>query len=79
MALILDAELKTFQCNRDQLLATGEGKFVLIHGEEVVGIYESKMDAISQGYQKFGNAPFLVKQILKVEIPQNFVSTLLAV
>ena len=79
MATILDAELKTFQLNRDRLLATGEGKFVLVHGDEVFGVYESKMDAISQGYQKFGNTPFLVKQILRVEAPQNFVSTLLAV
>lgn len=79
MATILGAELKTFQLNRDRLLATGEGKFVLVHGDEVVGVFESKMDAISQGYQKFGNTPFLVKQILKVEVPQNFVSTLLAV
>ncbi len=79
MATVLDTELTTFQLNRDRLLATDEGKFVLVHGDEVVGVYESKMDAISQGYLKFGNAPFLVKQILKVEIPQNFVSTLLAV
>ena len=79
MAAILEDELQTFQRNRDRLLATGEGKFVLIHGDEVVGVYESKMDAISQGYQRFGNTPFLVKQILKVEVPQNFVSTLLAV
>lgn len=79
MATILDAELKTFQINRDRLLATGEGKFVLVHADEVAGVYESKMDAISQGYLKFGNTPFLVKQILRVEAPQNFVSTLLAV
>lgn len=45
----------------------------------MVGIYDSKMDAIAQGYQKFGNVPFLVKQILKVETPQNFISNLLGV
>jgi len=37
------------------------------------------MDAISAGYSNFGNVPFLVKQILKVEMPVSFVSNLLAV
>lgn len=79
MPALLEAELGTFEQNRDRLLAMGEGKYVLIHGNEIAGVYESKMDAISQGYQKFGNTPFLVKQILKVEIPQNFVSNLIGV
>lgn len=79
MTQILDAEIKTYERQRDNLLGTSEGKFVLIHGNQVVGIYDSKMDAITAGYQQFGNVPFLVKQIVKVEIPQNFVSNLLAV
>ncbi len=79
MALILDSEMKTYEGNRDQLLAKAEGKFVLIRNDQVVGIYESKMDAIGQGYRQFGNVPFLVKQIVRVETPQNFVSNLLGV
>lgn len=79
MPPILDAELKTYEENRDQLLGTAEGKFVLIQNNQVVGIYDSKMDAIAMGYQQFGNVPFLVKQIVKVEAPQNFTSNLLGV
>jgi hypothetical protein len=79
MPAVLDSEVQTFERNREKLLAMGEGKYVLIHGGEVAGVYESKMDAIAEGYRKFGNTPFLVKQILKVEIPQNFVSSLLGV
>ncbi|MBI2358645.1 MAG: hypothetical protein HYV04_07015 [Deltaproteobacteria bacterium] len=79
MPPILDAELKTYEKNRDQLLGTAEGKFVLIQNSQVVGIYDSKMDAIAVGYQQFGNVPFLVKQIVKVEAPQNFTSNLLGV
>ena len=79
MAQLLAAELKTFEQNRDHLLGTAEGKFVLIHSNQVVGVYDSKMDAISAGYQQFGNVPFLVKQVVKVEAPQNFTSNLLGV
>lgn len=79
MTPLLDSELRTYEHNRDQLLGSAEGKFVLIHCDQIVGVYDSKMDAIAAGYQQFGNVPFLVKQILKVEAPQNFISNLLGV
>lgn len=79
MAKALETELSTYERHRERLLGTAEGKFVLIRNEEVVGVYNSKMDAIAQGYQKFGNVPFLVKQILKVETPLDFSSTLLGI
>lgn len=79
MAQVLDVELKTYEQNRDQLLGTAEGKFVLIRDNQVVGIFDSKMDAIAVGYQQFGNVPFLVKQILKIETPLNFMSNLLGI
>lgn len=74
MTDLLTAELKTYEEHRNELLGTSEGKFVLIHGTEVIGVYESQRDAIAEGYKRFGNVPFLVKQIVKVEIPLNFSS-----
>jgi hypothetical protein len=74
MMAVLATELQTYEQHRDELLSTAEGKFALIHGSEVVGAYESQMDAITEGYKRFGNVPFLVKQVLKVEIPLNFSS-----
>ena len=75
----LDLELGTYDAKRDELLASAEGKFVLIKGEEMAGVYDSQADAIRQGYQLFGNVPFLVKQVLRIETPQNYTSNLLAV
>lgn len=79
MAKVLETELKTYDQHRDHLLGTAEGKFVLIRNDRMIGVYDSKMDAIALGYQQFGNVPFLVKQIVKVETPQNFTSNLLGV
>ena len=79
MALILETELKTYEQNRDHLLGTAEGKFVLIRDSQVIGVYESKIDAIAAGYQQFGNVPFLVKQVAKIETPHNFMSNRLGV
>ena len=43
------------------------GEYVLIHGEEVAGIFEAYADAIAQGYRQFGLKPFLVKRIEREE------------
>ena len=69
MPQLLDNELKTYEQHREQLLGNAEGKFVLIHKDQVIGVYDSKMDAIAQGYQQFGNVPFLVKEVVKIEVP----------
>ncbi len=75
----LESETQTYEQHREELLGTAQGKFALIHGTEVAGVYDSKSDAIREGYRRFGNVPFLVKQILAVDVPQNFVSQLLGV
>ncbi len=45
----------------------------------LVGAFESQADAINVGYQRFGNVPFLVKQVVPVEVPQNYVSNHLGI
>ncbi len=44
-----------------------EGKYVLIHGDDVVDFFSAYDDAIKEGYQRFGLAPFLVKQVHAIE------------
>jgi hypothetical protein len=71
---VLDRELETYEKNRERLLSEYEGKYVLIHGDEVVGAYDTELDAIRLGYQKFGNVPMLVKRVVEVETPEYLVS-----
>ena len=77
MPTALDQELSFYEAHKGRLLREAEGKFVLVHGEEILGIFESEEEAISQGYQELGNVPFLVKQIVPVEEPLVFHSSLL--
>ena len=79
MAGMLDKEIETYHEHRDSLLADAEGKFVLVKGAEIINTFESKRDAVEQGYDRFGNAPFLVKRVLKIEIPLNYVTNFLSV
>ncbi len=79
MADILSRELKAYEANFENLLGANEGKYVLIHDDDVLGVFDNQMDAINRGYKELGNVPFLVKQVNKLEVPLSFVSNLLAV
>lgn len=75
----LEKELETFEAHKVELLAKSCGRFALVKGDEVVGTFDTTDDAIQHGYERFGNVPFLVKEIVEIETPQNFTSNLLGV
>jgi hypothetical protein len=68
-AMALERELETFRAKLPEL-KIHEGKFVLIHGEDVVEVFTSYEDAIKQGYSLFKLEPFLVKRISSIEQAQ---------
>jgi hypothetical protein len=72
--MALEKELDTYNRQLPTLLSNeGEGKFVLIQGEEVIDLFGTYEDALKDGYKRFGVAtPFLVKQISGVEHVQSF-------
>jgi len=76
---VLDEETKTYQEHKQELLSKAKGKYVLIKGKEIVGIYESEKDAIKIGIDKFGNVAFLVKRIEEIDQNQNYTSFLIKV
>jgi len=68
----LEQELKTYEKEKERLLPEAKGKFVLIKGDKIIGIYVSQEDALAEGYKKFGNEEFLVKEILELEAVNFF-------
>lgn len=64
--MALEKELETYKKKLPELKAF-EGKFVLIHGEEVVDTFSSYEDALKEGYSRFKLEPFLVRQISSIE------------
>ncbi len=79
MTALLEQELATYQAQKNNLVGKARGKFVLIKNDQIIGIFDNRMDAIRQGYERFGNVPFLTKEILEVEMPLNFTSNLIKV
>lgn len=71
--MALEKELETLRRELPNLLANGgEGKFVVVFEDRIVGIYTSYEDALAIGYEKCGLKPFLVKKIQAVEQVQYF-------
>ena len=64
--MALEKELQTYEQKRSELLPN-EGRFVLIHGDQVAGIWDTYEDALKLGYEKYGLKPFLVKRIEAVD------------
>ncbi len=60
--MALEQELDTYRTSLPGLLRDA-GKFVLIHGTTVAGVYGTYAEAITSGYEQFDLSPFLAKKI----------------
>ena len=58
-------ELKTYQEHLEELLQTASGKYVLIKGSEVAGIYDDQVKAFNEGYHRYRLKGFMVQRIQK--------------
>ena len=63
--MALEKELDYFERHRLEWLEHQGGKFALIRGEKLDGIYDTAEAAYEAGIRLWGNVPFLIKQILR--------------
>lgn len=76
MANSLDKEHAAFERLRPSLVKD-EGRFAVLAGDTLLGVFDTFQDALSAGYKEQGLKPFLVKQINSVEVVANFSRNLL--
>lgn len=62
-----ERESATYARLKTELLATAEGKYVVIVGDEMVGPENGYGNALRAGYRRFGPGPLYVKQVLAEE------------
>jgi hypothetical protein len=74
--MALETEIAKYNELLPDLLAQGEGKYVVVAGERLVGIFETNDDAYTAGLEAVGVHPFLLRQILKVQ-PRAFLPSIL--
>lgn len=61
--MALETELRYFEEHRAELVARNAGKFALIVGSELLGVYDRAEDAYKDGLDQKGNIPMLIKLI----------------
>jgi hypothetical protein len=61
------AEASTFEAQLPALLSQHAGKYALVHGTELVGVFDTEANALAAGYQKFGPVPLYIRQVLPEE------------
>jgi hypothetical protein len=59
----LQTEREFFKANQSEWMKTHNGKFVLIKGSSLVGVFDSPENAVSDGLKRFGSESFLVRGV----------------
>jgi hypothetical protein len=67
--MILDREMATYRAKLPELLEKYAGRYVLIHGEDVIGVWDTKEQALNEGLERWLFEAYLVKQIVANEKP----------
>jgi hypothetical protein len=71
---VLQQELEFFERHRLELFLRAPGKYALVKQAELIGIFETELDAVRAGYRQIGNEAFLVKHIVEADVPLTFTS-----
>lgn len=71
--MVLEREWRLFVEEMPRLLKEGNrGKYVLICGEKMDGIWDTLEEALAAGYDRFGLQPFLAQEINDKPEPRYF-------
>lgn len=61
-------ETETYNAHKTELLRTAEGKYVVIKGTQIFGIFDDEADAYGHAIRYFGlRVPFLLKRVQEQE------------
>jgi len=64
---IFERENAAFEAKKEELLHVCEGKFAVFKGDEFFGVFDTSSAAYAAGLEKWGNVPFLIKQVRQHE------------
>lgn len=59
---MLEKEFQYYLDHQDELVKKYLGKYLIIKNKEVVGVYDSKIEAYHEGNNKFESGTFLIQR-----------------
>jgi len=60
---MFESEKRTYQANLPRWLSEHEGKWVVIHQDHVLGLYESHQEGYCAASSQLDEQPFLLRQV----------------
>jgi hypothetical protein len=63
----LEREQAVYDANLHRWLQEHESEHVLIKGDDVIGFFATRDEALATGYARFGVVPLLVKEVVDPE------------
>jgi len=71
----LEVEIAYYKANKTDFLQKYEGKYALIKGRELLGVFDSPTSAYADGLKRLGNVPMLIVHIQREE-PKSWIPAL---
>lgn len=59
----VDRNYEAFLAQLPQILARHAGQYALIHQQRIVDYYQSALEAMTEGFQKFGEGAYSVQEV----------------
>jgi hypothetical protein len=63
---MLEEEIRYFEENHETWKSQYPGKFVLIKGSELIGVYDTMLAALDDGSRRFGLVSYLIRRVGEV-------------
>lgn len=70
----VDRNFDAFSAMLPDLLQRAPGKFALLHGEQLVELYENSVAAVVEGLRRFGEGRYSVQEVTKMADNLGFYS-----
>lgn len=61
--MALENEIRAYEARKPELEKHHFGKWVVFHGEEFVGAFDTLDNAAAEAIQRFGRGPYLIRQV----------------
>lgn len=71
-AAFFTTEQKFVRDRHDDLVAHWENKFIVVHGKDMIGPFDSDYEAYTAALGQFGNVPFLIYHVAREDRVEYF-------
>ena len=67
--MALEKERAWYEANKVDLLAKHRGKWIVVHGDKLIGVYDSSTEAYNKGVEATQSEEILVRCVLEKDEP----------